>query len=547
MCGTTAPHRPLVRTPSLADGSEIRYFECSHCGGVLADPPDIHDYGEIFGAGDALPKHYCEVGAGLWEMYWPVAMATSSKTANLLDVGCGFGYIVDAWRTVRGGAVGVELAPYGPLGAKALGVEMYHEFLRDCQPLAGRRFDVVYASEVIEHVPDPEGFVRELSGFLADDGVMALTTPNGNFIRAHNDSPTLLAALSPGFHGFLYSPAQLKATLESAGLTHVVVREYGERLVVWGSRMPMQVGADQHAVRAEYLQYMREAVARLAPRGDLVADGLLYRLLRDCVHSGQFDEAQALRAQLEHSITAKYRAHDLAPHARIDEGDAALGADPFLRYPAFLPNYWYLCAVLDGQRADGQAAALEGFAATWQWTLQAVERWGSAPFLEALSLVWPARFRAFQLAAQQGRFDDAAAFVQALCSTTRGHAPMLTDDQRVPMLNEIVNRLGTAQRTQAFAQVLPPLERWLFDVWARGGVLPLPVLTLAISFVQALWITGAAPARCREWMARLRSAASAHQPFSPAGKQAAALLNLLAKLEAHWNQELARTSAAARA
>lgn len=40
-------------------------------------------------------------------------------------------------------------------------------------------FDLVIASEVIEHVEDPDAFLNSLRGFLAPDGKLVLTLPNG--------------------------------------------------------------------------------------------------------------------------------------------------------------------------------------------------------------------------------------------------------------------------------------------------------------------------------------------------------------------------------
>jgi 2-polyprenyl-3-methyl-5-hydroxy-6-metoxy-1,4-benzoquinol methylase len=66
----------------------------------------------------------------------------------------------------------------------------------------GRRFDVVYASEVIEHVPDPAAFAALLAARVADDGVLVLTTPSADYIEPGTAFAHTTAALAPGFHGF---------------------------------------------------------------------------------------------------------------------------------------------------------------------------------------------------------------------------------------------------------------------------------------------------------------------------------------------------------
>ena len=44
--------------------------------------------------------------------------------------------------------------------------------------LMSRRFDVIIASEIIEHLFDPEPFIRRLLSLLASGGSLIVTTPN---------------------------------------------------------------------------------------------------------------------------------------------------------------------------------------------------------------------------------------------------------------------------------------------------------------------------------------------------------------------------------
>src|SRR5690349_4147011 len=200
VCGTENGHAAVLDVPSMLPHATIlRLFRCGGCSSLIYDPPDIADFSDLAGDQDTFWRFYVEVGGGVWETIWPILAA--ARRGSLLDVGCGFGFALDFWqRAGRGEAVGLELANYGRRGAAMLGVTIHGELLQHCTALAGRRFDVVYASEVIEHVPDPRAFATLLAPWVSDDGVLIMTTPAASFIAPENRSTTMLAALAPGFH-----------------------------------------------------------------------------------------------------------------------------------------------------------------------------------------------------------------------------------------------------------------------------------------------------------------------------------------------------------
>ena len=208
VCGHAGPHTPMLSVPGLAPPHPVlTLVRCAACDSGFYDPPGIRDFSDLNQDRDEFWRFYVETGGGVWETVSPLLVIADRKPRTLLDVGCGFGFAVDFWkRTSRGEAIGVELAEYGRMGARLLDIPVHQELLQDCAPLAGRRFDMVYASEVVEHVPDPGTFVAMLTERLRPGGVLVLTTPTVEYVHPENLSSTLLAALAPGFHGFLLSP-----------------------------------------------------------------------------------------------------------------------------------------------------------------------------------------------------------------------------------------------------------------------------------------------------------------------------------------------------
>lgn len=107
---------------------------------------------------------------------------------RILDVGCGRGWLTNMLATY-GNCVGIDPV----LSAVVRARELFptREFkLADPRTLLSDigtgRFDLVVASEVIEHVIDSEkeGFLRSIHSLLAPNGFAILTTPRGELWNA---------------------------------------------------------------------------------------------------------------------------------------------------------------------------------------------------------------------------------------------------------------------------------------------------------------------------------------------------------------------------
>lgn len=408
VCGSVAMHPAVLEVPSLADAQlTLRLHRCNACASAFYDPPGIRDFSDLGHARDDFWRFYVEVGGGVWETIWPILAAADA--GSLLDVGCGFGFSLDFWtRTGRGEACGVELADYGAIGAQKLGVTIYSELLEQCAPLAGRRFNVVYASEVIEHVPDPQAFVALLARWVADDGVLILTTPNAGFIVPENRSTTLLAALAPGFHGFLLSPQAFEDAARGAGFAHVQVVALNERLFLWASRRDIHVSQDFPSLRVPYFAFLKSRLDA-ADTDIAVWQGYAYRYLRDLVNSGEYAEGQAVADLVCASVLRSRGPQVLDPSQTVPRFAAATSLTENGRIgPFFTPGLYYLLGTLAWRRQRDLARArvwFEGAVAA----IEACARIGSIFYLEAISMYWPARAAIARLDMKQGRYAEAAA------------------------------------------------------------------------------------------------------------------------------------------
>lgn len=98
----------------------------------------------------------------------------------ILDVGCGGGRSLKSLHLAYGcRAVGIDMDATEAVARKfcAAPITMLRgEFLS--YDFSGATFDVVYASHLIEHLPDPKGFLQKAYSILKPAGLCIIETPN---------------------------------------------------------------------------------------------------------------------------------------------------------------------------------------------------------------------------------------------------------------------------------------------------------------------------------------------------------------------------------
>ncbi len=90
--------------------------------------------------------------------------------------------------------------------------------------LADGSVDVVWASHVIEHLPDPEGFFASVRRVLKPGGVLVALVPSQTSLRTRLNLTDWHHVNPPG-HLWSFNPDTFQKTLETAGfeLLHIEV------------------------------------------------------------------------------------------------------------------------------------------------------------------------------------------------------------------------------------------------------------------------------------------------------------------------------------
>ncbi len=144
---------------------------------------------------------------------------------RVLDLGSGDGTFTAELARAGARAVGVEVAEAALKRARAAHPELDFRLgeIDGPLPLEDCEFDLIWASEVIEHVADTARWLSEVRRVLAPGGRLLLTTPN------HPRAALLLYGLERysgplSDHLHLYTRRSLEAVLNDFGFGPVTVR-----------------------------------------------------------------------------------------------------------------------------------------------------------------------------------------------------------------------------------------------------------------------------------------------------------------------------------
>lgn len=158
-----------------------------------------------------------------WQCDEHVFKPLEGKTA--LDVGCGAGLLAEPLTRLGAKVTAIDAAPEliaaAQLHARGQGLEIDYR-VSTVEKLKGN-FDLVTSMEVIEHVANPQTFVRALAARLAPGGLLILSTPNKTALSRllMVGAAEAFGAIPKGTHDFdkFIGPDRMKQLLLDAGLT----------------------------------------------------------------------------------------------------------------------------------------------------------------------------------------------------------------------------------------------------------------------------------------------------------------------------------------
>ncbi|KAK1071129.1 hypothetical protein LTR74_003510 [Friedmanniomyces endolithicus] len=190
------------------------------------------------------------------------ALATSTPSLKLLDVGCGSGTISTSLAALipSGSVTATDISPAilaraADLAAQA-GVSniVFQEADIYALPFADGTFDVVHASMVLSHLSDPVQAYREM---------LRVTRPNGGLV-ANRESDLRMWSYYPALPGLRRAHEVLLATTREGGGNV----DAGAKLVAWA----LQAGVGRERIEVSMGTWMYSSVEERRMWGDTMAE-----------------------------------------------------------------------------------------------------------------------------------------------------------------------------------------------------------------------------------------------------------------------------------
>lgn len=173
-----------------------------------------------------------------------LGLLNKANNTCIIDVGCGNGYLVNYLISLGYNAYGTDASEKGVDIAKQTNPDRF--FVQDLstnklpKELLHLKFDTVIATEVIEHLYDPEDFIIFCKQILKNKGEIILSTPYHGYLKnlalsLFNKWDTHLDPFWVGGHIKLWSKATLSLLVSKNGFVDVIFKGTGRIPYFWKS------------------------------------------------------------------------------------------------------------------------------------------------------------------------------------------------------------------------------------------------------------------------------------------------------------------------
>lgn len=191
-------------------GFPVRIYLCKTCQTFFCENHDeFHLLKKYYSQGQLKPSlRFYKMSAKL-QKRWLLRQLDFTKIEDILEIGCGFGFLLYELRRMGKNVKGIEPDPGAAFYAsRNLHLPIRNQMFEDCGEEG--KFDLVILSHVLEHVAQPKNFLKKiLQEYLKDNGYLFIEIPNSEFEIPYYQDEYYLEWTSSD-HTFVYSKRSLE-------------------------------------------------------------------------------------------------------------------------------------------------------------------------------------------------------------------------------------------------------------------------------------------------------------------------------------------------
>jgi SAM-dependent methyltransferase len=215
-----------IRDGAFGTYTDASVYQCNNCGvGVLPgaagfDPAFYTgtDYRERVGE-EPDPQSYFRVHDREQFVRYPLFEHVPVRDRTVADIGCAGGSFLDGLGGFAAATIGVEPAVSYHASLRQRGHHVFSSVAEAAKEW-GSKVDVAVCFSVIEHVPDPIEFLRDIRALLAPAGRLLVSTPNTRDILLEVGCQAYRQFFYRSVHTYYFDAASLKAAGAAAGFPY---------------------------------------------------------------------------------------------------------------------------------------------------------------------------------------------------------------------------------------------------------------------------------------------------------------------------------------
>lgn len=176
---------PVCASPGRSDWVRfelLAFVRCDGCGAVYKSferedlrPPEFYEKAYFHGRKSGRDRRFEHRVRKA--MRWLKAVLSFGAARSLLDVGCSFGYVIEAGKRLGLASAGTDYSQYAVQVCRERGYRAEQGSV-DALPFADAEFDLVVLKHVVEHTPDPKKAMSELRRVLTPRGLALIAVPD---------------------------------------------------------------------------------------------------------------------------------------------------------------------------------------------------------------------------------------------------------------------------------------------------------------------------------------------------------------------------------